>query len=132
MKESLAKEFPVRGVDQRVRSQNLLQRGKRPAGSKQQSATREFHSLFLRSGFEPADRGVGKAPCLSLHSRNKLACLPEQHFLRSVIRLAEFISESLDELNSLPREHHRQASIHAHRDSRRPSPMHAKPKRCLF
>ena len=101
MEKRFAKEFPVRSVNQRMGSENLLQRRKRSAGSKQQSASRQFHSLFLRSGCKLPDCALSQPPRLGLHSRNKLARLPQQHLFRRVIRLPEFISESLDQVNSL-------------------------------
>src|SRR2546425_10235744 len=70
MKQRFAEKFPVRRMNQRVRSQYLLQRGKRSAGSKQQSASREFHSLFLRSSFKLTDRAVSQPPRPGLRPRN--------------------------------------------------------------
>src|SRR6266436_3698533 len=45
MEKSFAEEFAVRGVYQRMRGKNLVQCGKRSTRGKQQSASREFHSL---------------------------------------------------------------------------------------
>src|ERR1700704_2407378 len=107
MKQRFPEKFSVRSMNQRVRSQNLLQQGKRSARSKQQSASRECHSLFLPPGFKSPDGEVSQSPCLGLHPRDEFAGLSVQHFFRRVIRLAEFIRESFDQVNSLSREHNR-------------------------
>jgi len=107
MEKSFAKKFAVRRVNQRVGSKNLVQRGKRCAGSEQQSASREFQPLFLRSRFKLPDGAVSQPPRLGLHPRDEFAGLYAEHFFRRVIGLAEFIRESFDEVNAPPRDHNR-------------------------
>jgi len=58
MEKRFAKEFTVRSVYQRMRRKNLVEPGKRPPRGKQQPASREFHSLFLRSRFKLPDGAV--------------------------------------------------------------------------
>jgi len=132
MKKSIAEEFTVRSVYQRMRSKNLVQLRKRSARGKQQPASREFHSLFLRSRFKLPDGAVSQPPCLGPHPRDEFTAFTWRHLFCSVIGLAEFIRESFNEMNSLPRENHRYALINAHRDNRRPPRMRAKAQRCLF
>ncbi len=107
MQYSFAEKFAIGRVNQRVRSKNFFQHRKWSARSKEQAASREFHSLFLRSRFKLLDGAVSQPPRLGLHSRDEFASLSVQHFFRRVIRLPEFVSESFDEMNSLPREHDR-------------------------
>jgi hypothetical protein len=52
MEKRFAKEFAVRSVNQRMGSKNLVQRRKRSARGKEQTASREFRSLFFRSRFK--------------------------------------------------------------------------------
>ncbi len=120
MEKSFAEEFAVRGVYQRMRGKNLVQCGKRSTRGKQQSASREFHSLFLRSRCKLPDGAVSQPPCLRPHPRDEFAAFTWRHLFCGVIGLAEFIRESFNEMNSLPREHRRYALINAHRDNRRP------------
>jgi len=132
MEKRCPEKFSVRSMNQRVRSKYLLQRGKRSARSKQQPASCELRSLLLRPRCKLPDCPASQPPRLGLHSRKKLACLPEKHLFRRVIRLPEFIRESIDEVNPLLRQHDRRALFNAHRHNRGPPRMHAKPKRCLF
>src|SRR6266513_2973923 len=61
-KQRFPEKFSVRSVNQRVRSKNFFQHRKWSARSKEQAASREFHSLFLRSRFKLLDCAVGKTP----------------------------------------------------------------------
>ena len=132
MQYSFAEKFTIGRVNQRVRCKNFFKRGKRSARSKQQAASREFHALFLRSGFKLTDCAVSQPLCLGLHSRNELACLPEHHLFCRVVGLAELIRKRFYEVDALPRQDYRCASIDAHGDNRRPPRMHTKPHRRLF
>src|SRR4029077_21128649 len=93
VQQRFPKEFTIRGMDQRMRSKNLLQFRKRSAGSKQQSASRKFHSLLLRSRCKLPDRAVSQSSGLDLHPQNEFAALTLQHLFRRVIRLAGFLKE---------------------------------------
>src|SRR5207249_639829 len=115
-----------------MRSKNLVQLRKRSAGSKQQPAPREFHALFLRSRFKLADCAVGQSPRLGHHPRNEFTRLSRQHFLGRVIRLPEFICESFNQVDTLPRQHNRRTLFKRHRNNRAPTRVHAKPHRRLF
>src|SRR2546427_10017119 len=75
MQQRFAKNFAIRRVYQGMGSQNPLQRRKRSARSKQQAASREVHSLFLRSRFKLPNGAASSTPRLHLHSRHKLARL---------------------------------------------------------
>jgi len=132
MEKCFAEKFPVRRVNQCMRSENLLQPRKRSAGSKQQAAPREFHSLFLCSRFKLLDRAVSQPPRLGLHPRDKFARLPGKHFLCRVIRLTEFVRESLDEVDALARQNNWRAFFKTNRHSRGPPGMYTKPDRRLF
>src|SRR5260370_13891382 len=107
MENSFAKKFAVRGMNQRVGSHDLLQPRKRSARSKQQPASREFHSLLCRPGCKLPSAPVTHPPRLSLHPRDKLACLPQQHLFWRVIRLPEFIRERFHLVHCLPRQYDR-------------------------
>src|SRR5260370_40808186 len=99
MEKRFPEKLPVSSMNQRMGGESLFQRGERSAGSKQQSASREFHSLFLRSRFKLPDGAASQSPRFGLHSRNKLARLPEPHLFCRVIRLPEFIRESFNQVD---------------------------------
>src|SRR6267142_3319770 len=127
-----AEKLAVRRVNQRMGSENFFQIRKRSSRSKQQPASRELHPLFSHSGFKLPHRAVSEASCLSLHPRDELASLTQQHLFCSVIRLPKFVGECFHEMDALPRQNNGRTFFQTHRNKCSPSRMHAKPNRSLF
>src|SRR5208282_6266236 len=126
VEKSLAKEFSVGGVDQGVRRQDLRQAGERAPGGEEKAATGEFVALRLQACLEAADRAESEASCLGLRARDDATGLAGRHFLRSVVGLAEFVSEGFDEVNAFAREDDRRTFLQSQRHEGGPAGVDAK------
>src|SRR5712691_7166819 len=98
-------------MNQRMRSQHLFENGQRPSGGQEKPAARKLVALPRNLALQPADRAMRKPSCSIFHASNEFAPFIQRHLLRSMIRLPECVSKSLDQMNPLARKNGRNSLL---------------------
>jgi hypothetical protein len=125
VKERLAKELSVSGVNEGMRRQNSRQFRKWPPGGKQKTATLKFITLMLEDSIAPGCGLAGKTPCLGAHTQDELLSVGWRFLLCSVIGLTKFVSKSLDQVWAFTQKDIWRAVFKSYRDKGGPARMSA-------